>query len=189
MAKKIWQGAALLNPVPIVMVSIGDAPENYNIITIAWTGIICSEPAMTYVSIRPQRLSHDILSRTKEFVINIPNQKLAKAVDFCGVRSGRKFNKFKELKLTADPSREIKAPLIRECPINLECRVTEIKKLGTHDMFLANILAVHVERKLINNKNNLIYENADPICYCHGYYYALGKNLGRQGFSVMKGVQ
>jgi flavin reductase (DIM6/NTAB) family NADH-FMN oxidoreductase RutF len=186
MAKITWKPGTMLYPLPAVLVSCGDSPENYNILTIAWTGTICSEPAMTYVSIRPSRLSHEIISRTGEFVINLTTKKLAFATDYCGVKSGREINKFKKMELTPIKGEHVKAPLIEECPINIECKVTEIKKLGSHDMFMAKVMAVHADKKYMGEKEAFNFAKAEPICYSHGHYYVLGKHLGHFGFSVRK---
>ena len=146
MAKVTWQAGTLLAPLPPALISSGSI-DNPNVMTAAWTGIICSEPVLTYVSIRPSRYSHEIISKTKEFVINVPNLALAHATDFCGVKSGRNINKFEACKITASPSSKISAPQILEAPISLECEVIEIKHYGTHDMFLARVLAVNIDDK------------------------------------------
>jgi flavin reductase (DIM6/NTAB) family NADH-FMN oxidoreductase RutF len=186
MTKHIWKPGTMVYPVPAVMVSCGDKPENYNIITIAWTGTICSEPAMTYLSIRPSRLSHEIIKRTKEFVINLTTKRLAFATDFCGVKSGRDVNKFERLKLTAIKGKHVKAPLIEESPINIECSVTEIKSLGSHDMFMAKVLCIHASEEYINKNGAFDLRKAEPICYSHRNYYAVGKYLGHFGYSIRK---
>jgi len=184
MEKVIWKPGTMVYPVPAVLVSSGDHVDNFNVLTIAWTGTICSEPAMTYVSIRPSRLSHETICRTKEFVINLTTDKLAFATDFCGCVSGREMNKIKRLKLTAVQGREVKAPLIEESPINIECKVTEIKKLGSHDMFIAKVVCIHADKRYMDKKGAFDLRKADPLCYSHGKYYALGKFLGTFGFSV-----
>jgi len=176
----------MLYPLPAVMVSCGDNPENYNIITIAWTGTICSEPAMTYVSIRPERHSHSIIKKSGEFVINLTTKKLVFATDFCGVKSGRDLNKFKELKLTPLSAEHVKAPLIKESPINIECKVTEIKKLGSHDMFMAKVLCVHASKEYMKKDDSFDMEAAELISYSHRNYYSLGKYLGHFGYSIRK---
>jgi len=141
---------------------------------------------MTYVSIRPSRLSHDIIKKNREFVINLTTTKLAFATDFCGVKSGREINKFEKLKLTPTAAKEVKAPLIKESPINIECRVFEIKSLGTHDMFLAKVLCIHASKEFMGKDGAFDFRKAEPICYSHGKYYALGKYLGHFGYSVRK---
>ena len=177
----------MLYPAPLALVSCGDNPKNFNIITIAWAGTLCSEPPMAYISVRPSRYSHEIIKKTGEFVINLPNVKLARATDYCGVKSGREVNKFSHLKLTPLPSEQVKAPLIAECPLNIECRVTEIKPLGSHDMFMAQVLAIHADEKYLDKKSGALdLKAADLICYSHGKYYALGKQLGFFGYSVQK---
>ncbi|MEA3492924.1 MAG: flavin reductase family protein [Candidatus Margulisiibacteriota bacterium] len=186
MSKLIWKPGTMVYPVPAVMVSCGDGSENYNIITIAWTGTINSEPPMTYVSVRPSRHSHAIIKRTGEFVINLTTTKLAFATDFCGVKSGREVDKFERLKLTPVRGKHVKAPLIEESPINIECAVTEIKSLGSHDMFMAKVLCVHASEENMRKDGSYDLRKAEPIAYSHRNYYALGKYLGHFGHSVRK---
>lgn len=187
MAKKIFKPGALLNPLPLVMASLGETPEEYNIITIAWTGIVNSDPPMTYLSIRPSRHSHGILKRTGEFVINLTPASLAKAADYCGVRSGRDENKFTSQKLTPLPADLVKAPMIQECPVNLECKVTQVIPYPSHDMFVAEILRVHADENLLDENGRLMLERAHLLSYNHGEYYGLQPTpLGFFGFSVMK---
>ncbi|MFC1767305.1 flavin reductase family protein [Candidatus Margulisiibacteriota bacterium] len=186
MSKAIWKPGTMVYPAPAVMVSCGDKPENYNIITIAWTGTICSEPAMTYVSIRPSRYSHEIIKRTNEFCINLTTKRLAFATDFCGNRSGRNLNKFDKMHLTPIKGKNIKAPLIKESPINIECRVKEVKPLGTHDMFIAEVFCIHADKEYMTKDGGFDLRKTDPICYSHGNYYSLGKYLGHYGFAVKK---
>ena len=176
----------MLNPVPAVMVSCGDDAVN-NIITIAWTGIINSDPPITYVSVRKSRYSHDIIERTGEFVINLTTEKLAFAADYCGVRSGRDVDKFKEMKLTAAESKEVSCPSIEESPVNIECRVMEMKEYPTHDMFIAEIVSVSVDDSLMDETGKLCLDEAGLVAYNHGHYFALQKKeIGRFGYSVMK---
>lgn len=189
MSKLMWKPGTMLYPVPSVMVSCSNLRGENNIITIAWTGIVCSDPAMLYVSIRPERYSYNMIKETGEFVVNIPNRKLAFATDFCGVKSGKDINKFEHLKLTAAKANKVNAPLIEECPVNLECKVTEIIKLGTHDMFLAEIQCVDVTESLLDQKGKLQLNKADLICYSHGEYRALAESLGHFGYSVKKAVK
>lgn len=189
MAKQMWKPGTLLCPVPVVMVSCKSSEGVNNIITVAWTGIVCSDPAMLYISVRPERFSHDIIKNTGSFVVNIPNNKLAYAVDFCGVKSGRDINKFEHLNLTIQKSNLIDVPSIAECPVNLECRVRDIISLGSHDMFIAEILCVDVEEKLLDKSGKLLLNKADLICYNHGEYRALAESLGHFGFSVRKKVK
>ena len=176
----------MLSPVPAVMVSLGEG-EEANIITIAWTGIINSRPPMTYVSIRKERYSHDILMKTREFVINLTTEELAEKTDWCGVKSGRDFDKWKEMKLTKEPASVVKCPMIAESPVNLECRVTEVKELGSHDMFMAEIVKVHVDEDIIDPDGHFDIVKAGLLAYVHGNYYTVSRrSLGRFGFSVMK---
>ena len=186
MTKTDWKPATLLYPLPAVMVTCGTM-ENPNVLTVAWTGIINSDPAMTYISVRPSRFSHALIAENKEFVINMTSQKMLKAADFCGVKSGKDIDKFKETGLTLLPCQNVKAPMIKESPLSLECRVTEVKTLGTHDMFLAEIVAVHGDEKYFDPSTGLFQLNqADLITYSHGKYYTLGEKIGKFGFSVEK---
>jgi len=185
MSKLKWKPGTMVYPLPPVMVSCGDM-ENSNILTIAWTGIICTDPATTYISVRKERFSYDIIKQNGEFVINLASEDLAKAVDFCGVRSGKNLDKFKECNLTKEAATEVQAPMIKECPINIECRVKEIKELGSHDMFIAEILAVNVDDKYLDQTGRFDMEACKLIAYSHGQYYSLGERLGKFGFSVEK---
>ena len=186
MSKTVFKPGAMLNPVPAVMVSCGDDTVS-NIITIAWTGIINSDPPITYVSVRKSRYSHDIIERTGEFVINLTTEKLAFAADYCGVRSGRDVDKFKEMKLTAAESKEVSCPSIEESPVNIECRVMEMKEYPTHDMFIAEIVSVSVDDSLMDENGRLCLDEAGLVAYNHGHYFALQKKeIGRFGYSVMK---
>ena len=186
MGKISLKPGTMLNPVPAVMVSCGEGDVK-NIITVAWTGIINSDPPMTYVSVRKERFSHDIIERTGEFVINLTTEKLAFATDYCGVRSGRDVDKFKERRLTPQESIRVNCPSIAESPVNIECRVTEVRELGSHDMFMAEIENVSVDEDLMDEKGRLCLEEAGLIAYSHGHYYGLKRNeIGRFGYSVMK---
>ena len=186
MSKTVFKPGTMLNPVPAVMVSCGDDTVN-NIITIAWTGIINSDPPITYVSVKKSRYSHDIIERTGEFVINLTTEKLAFAADYCGVRSGRDVDKFKEMKLTAAESKEVSCPSIEESPVNIECRVMEMKEYPTHDMFIAEIVSVSVDDSLMDETGKLCLDEAGLVAYNHGHYFALQKKeIGRFGYSVMK---
>lgn len=186
MAKIAFKPGTMLNPVPAVMVSCGTGEEK-NIITIAWTGIVNSEPPMTYISVRKERHSYRLIKAAGEFVINLVTEKLAFAADYCGVKSGRDIDKFEALKLTAAESKEVSCPSIAESPVNIECRVTEVKELGSHDMFLAEIVNVSVDEALMDETGRLCLEEAGLVAYNHGHYFALAKTpLGRFGFSVMK---
>ena len=185
--KSAFKPGTMIYPLPAVMVSCGDEPENYNIITIAWTGTVCSDPPMCYISVRPERHSHELISRTGEFVINLTTAALARQTDWCGVRSGREFNKFREMGLHPEPAQLVKAPLIAESPLNIECQVVDIRCLGSHDMFLANVVAVNAEESLIDKSTGQFQLNhTSPLAYSHGKYYALGEKLGGFGFSVKK---
>lgn len=186
MSKLMWKPGTMLYPVPSVMVSCRNTQGENNIITIAWTGIICSDPAMLYISVRPERHSYNMIKETGEFVVNLPNSKLTFAVDFCGVKSGKSINKFEHLKLTPAKSNLVAAPFIDECPVSLECKVKDIIKLGTHDMFIAEIMCVNVDPSLLDSKGKLHLNKADLICYNHGEYRALADSLGTFGYSVKK---
>lgn len=175
----------MVNPVPAVLVSCGDNPDNYNMLTVAWTGTLCSEPPMAYVSIRPERHSYEIIKRTGEFVINLTTKALAEATDWCGVRSGRNFNKFKECNLTPEESAVVKAPSIGESPISIECRVKQIIPLGSHDMFIGEVVNVAVDERYIDAETGkLDLAKAELITYAHGAYYSLGEQLGTFGWTV-----
>jgi flavin reductase (DIM6/NTAB) family NADH-FMN oxidoreductase RutF len=187
MGKQIWKPGTMIYPLPAVMVSCGSVPEEYNIITISWTGTICTDPAMCYISVRPERYSYNIIKKNGEYVINLTTKSLAFATDWCGVKSGSKHNKFLEMGLTAVPASKIKAPLIDESPVNIECIVKEIKELGTHHMFISEVVAVHADEDLIDKKTGLFRLNASvPICYSHGKYYETGNLIGKFGYSVEK---
>ena len=158
-----------------------------NIITLAWAGTVCSEPPMVSISIRPQRYSYEIISETREFVLNLTTEELARATDWCGVKSGRDVNKFKLMGLTPEKSQLLEAPLVAESPLSIECKVVEVRELGSHDMFIANVVAVDAEEKLIDPTTGAFQLNhAHPMAYSHGKYYALGEKIGSFGFSVKK---
>ncbi|HJH61259.1 MAG TPA: flavin reductase family protein [Bacteroidetes bacterium] len=185
--KMSFKPGTMLYPLPVVMVSCGDVPENYNIVTVAWTGTICSNPPMCYVSLRKDRHSYDLIKKNMEFVINLSTEPLLNAVDWCGVKSGRDVNKFKEMHLTPEPATMLKAPMIAESPLNIECKVVEIKELGSHDMFIAEVVAVNGDVRFFDSSTGLFQLNqADLIAYSHGKYYRLGEKLGSFGFSVAK---
>ena len=185
--KKILNPGTMLAPVPAVMVSCGLPDEKPNIITIAWTGIINSEPPMTYISVRKSRFSHEIISKTREFVINLTTEELAFATDWCGVKSGRDFDKFKEQTLTAVPSEKVACPSIKESPVCMECRVTDVIEFPSHDMFIAEIVSVSADEKIMDEKGALHLERAKLVAYSHGHYFSIKKEeLGRFGYSVMK---
>lgn len=182
MAKISWKGGTLLSPVPAVLVSCGTV-EKPAVLTIAWTGIINSDPPKTYISVRPERHSYEIIKNSGEFVINMMPSSLVKTLDYCGIKSGKNEDKTEKRKLTALPCEKISAPLIAQSKISLECKVTEIKPLGSHDMFIADIAAVDIEDDLIDEKGRLMIEQAGLMAYAHGTYFALGKKIGTFGFS------
>lgn len=185
MAKAIWKAGTLLAPVPPVLVSCGTL-EKPNVLTIAWTGIVNTNPPMTYISVRPERYSHDIIADSGEFVVNLSTVALLRATDFCGVKSGRDTDKCKLCKLTAEAASQLGAPMIAESPLSIECRVKKILPLGSHDMFLAEIVAVNVDSKLIDKAGKLDLSAAGLLAYAHGEYFELGKRLGTFGYSVRK---
>ena len=184
--KETWKPGNMLYPLPAVMVSVTDGQGNDNISTVAWTGTICTNPPMVYISVRPSRYSYEMLKKTGEFVINLTTEELAFATDYCGVRSGRDVDKFKEAHLTKEPAQFVKAPMIKESPVSIECRVTEVKELGSHHMFLAEVLAVHAQQEYIDKNNKFQLNKAKPIVYSHGEYLGTGKSLGTFGYSVKK---
>ena len=186
MAKEVWRPGNMLYPVPPVMVSCGREGETPNIITVAWAGTICSDPAMLSISVRKERFSHDIIRDTGEFVVNLTSKKLAYAADWCGVKSGRDLDKFKEMKLTPLKSQKISAPGIAESPVNIECKVKQVVELGTHDMFIAEVVSVSVDDKLLDDKGRLDLGKAKLVAYSHGEYFMLGEKLGKFGYSVAK---
>ena len=187
MSKRIMKAGNMLNPTPVVMVSCGNTIDEYNIITVAWTGTLCSNPPMYYISIRPKKHSYTIIKQSGEFVINLVTDKLAACTDWCGVKSGKDINKFHKTGLTPVPASQVKAPLILESPINIECKVKQIIPLGSHDMFLSEIVAVDADNALFNPKTDAFdLKRAKLICYSHGLYYSLGRIIGKFGFSVAK---
>ena len=188
MAKISFKPGNMLYPLPAALVSVADNAGNANIITVAWTGTICTNPPMLSISVRENRFSHHMLVETGEFVVNLTTKELAYATDYCGVRSGKDVDKWKEMKLTQVASDIVKPPCIKESPVNIECQVTEIKKLGSHDMFLANVVAVHVDNRYMDENGGFHLSNAKPIVYCHGEYFDLGKKIGKFGYSVKKRV-
>jgi flavin reductase (DIM6/NTAB) family NADH-FMN oxidoreductase RutF len=187
MSKVLWKPGTMIYPLPAVMISCGSDPREYNIITISWTGTICTDPAMCYISVRPGRHSYNIIKKNGEYVINLTTKSLAFATDWCGVKSGKDINKFTEMGLTAVPSTKLKAPMIKESPVNIECIVKEIKELGSHHMFISEVVAVNADEKYIDKSTGLFRLNdAGPICYSHGKYYETGDFIGKFGFSVEK---
>lgn len=176
----------MLYPLPAVMVSCQREGEKPNIITVAWTGTICSDPVMVSISVRPERYSYDIIKESGEFVINLTTDKLAFATDYCGVKSGRDIDKFKEMKLTPYPASQVKCPIIAESPLSLECKVRQIMPLGSHDMFIADVVAVDVSEEYINEAGKFELNNTGLMVYSHGEYFTLGEKLGSFGYSVRK---
>ncbi|MEE0866042.1 MAG: flavin reductase family protein [Clostridia bacterium] len=185
MSKVMWKPGTFLYPLPAVMVSCGTM-EKSNIITVAWTGIINTNPALVYISVRPSRYSYELIKKQGEFVINLTNSELARATDWCGVRSGSKFDKFKEMKLHKEKANFVKCPMIKESPVSVECKVKEIKELGSHHMFIAEVLAINSDKKFINEKGAFDISKCNLIAYSNGYYYQMGKKIGKFGFSVKK---
>ena len=188
MAKQLWKPGNMIYPLPAVMVSVTDGEGNDNIITVAWTGTVCTNPAMAYISVRPSRYSYDMIRKTGEFVINLTTEKLAYATDFCGVRSGRDVDKFRKLNLTKEKAQFVSAPMIGEAPVSIECRVREVKELGSHDMFLADVLAVHADEAYMDKNNRFCLNDAGLLVYSHGEYLAGGRKVGT-GYSVKKKQQ
>lgn len=186
MAKQSWKPGNMLYPLPAVLVTVADKEGRQNVFTVAWAGTVCSDPAMVSISVRPERYSYHMIEETGEFVINLTTAKLAYATDYCGVRSGRDVDKFKEMHLTPIPGKEVKAPLLDESPVNIECKVKQVIKLGTHDMFLAEVVAVHADEAYMDEKGRFSLSKANPMVYSHGTYYSLGKELGSFGYSVRK---
>lgn len=177
----------MLFPVPAVLVSCGGANEcKPNLITIAWAGTVCTNPPMISISVRPERYSYDIIKKTGEFVVNLPTVKQTKATDWCGVVSGRDHDKFKKNGLTPAPALKVDCPIVLECPVNIECKVVQTLELGSHDLFIAEVVAVQASESLIDSKGKLLLEKAGLITYVHGAYHALGSYLGHFGFSVRK---
>ena len=185
MAKVSWKGSTLLGPVPPTMVSCGSM-EKPNIITIAWTGIVNTQPPMTYISVRPSRYSYDLIKESGEFVINLTPASLVRQADWCGVKSGRDVDKFACCNLTPLPASQVRAPVISECPVHLECRVRSVTPLGSHDLFLADIVAVDADERFLNANGRLCLDKCGLACYLHGEYFALGQKLGSFGYSVRK---
>ena len=185
--KQIWRSGTMVYPLPALLVSCGATPDEYNLFTAAWTGTVCSDPAMTYVSIRPERHSHAIVSRNMAFTLNLTTRSMARAVDWCGVRSGRDYDKWREAGLTPVKGIAVAAPYVDEAPLSIECEVRSIMRLGTHDMFLAQVIDVLADDRFLDpDTGTLDLRRADLMAYCHGHYYALGDALGHFGWSVRK---
>lgn len=186
MSKVTFKPGNMLYPLPVVMVSVQGKDGKPNIITVAWAGTVCTNPPMVSISVRPERFSHHLIEETGEFVINLTTKELAFATDYCGVRSGRDVDKWKEMKLTPLPSTVVSVPGIEQSPVNIECKVVKTERLGSHDMFIAEVVAVRVDDKYMDEKGSFHLSAAEPIVYSHGEYYDMGKKLGRFGYSVQK---
>ena len=185
MGKLVWKGGTLLAPVPAVLVTCSDGARD-NVFTVAWTGLINTQPPKTYISVRPQRFSYDLIASSGEFVINLTPSSLAAACDWCGVHTGRKRDKFEKFSLEKLPASKVSVPLIAQCPIALECRVFDVIKMETHHMFLADVLAVHADPQYMDEKKKFHLNDAKPLVYSHGEYLGIGKKLGTFGYSVKK---
>ena len=187
MSKISWKPGTMIYPLPAVLVTCGATPEEWNMLTVAWVGTICSDPAMCYISVRPERASFPLIEKNMEFTINLTTREMAYATDWAGVRSGKYYNKWKETKLTPLPGEKVSSPTIEESPLSIECRVKSIQHLGSHAMFIADVLNVRADSKFIDEKTGRFdLEKANPIAYSHGFYYELGQLIGRFGFSVQK---
>ena len=186
MAKQVWKAGNMIYPLPAVMVSCRDKEGNDNIITVAGPGTICTNPAMAYISVRPERHSYNMIKETGEFVINLTTRELTYATDYCGVKSGRDVDKFKECNLTKEPAVNVNVPMIKESPVNIECKVERIDELGSHHMFVAKVLAVHADEKYMDEKGKFDLSKADLIVYSHGEYHSMGEKLGTFGYSIKK---
>ena len=184
-SRKIWKAGTFIYPLPAVMVTCGTM-EKANIMTVAWTGIINTNPAMCYISVRPERYSYNLIKKQGEFVINLTNEKLAFATDWCGVRTGSKVDKFKEIHLTKEKAQFVKCPIIKESPVAIECKVKEIRELGSHHMFIAEVLSIDADEQYIDEKGAFDISKCNLIAYSNGHYYSMGKKIGRFGFSVQK---
>ncbi len=187
MGKTDFKPGTMIYPLPAVLVSCGSTPEEYNLLTIAWTGTICSDPPMCYISVRKERHSYEIIERNREFVINLTHEKLARETDWCGCRSGKKFNKWKEMNLTPGEAKVVKAPIVNESPVNIECVVKDTLELGTHTMFIAEVVNVRIDNEYLDpDSGKFAIEGTKPLVYCHGAYFKMGKKIGKFGWSVEK---
>lgn len=184
-SKELWKGSVITSPLPPTLVTCGTV-EKPNVFTVAWTGIVNTQPPVTYISVRPERYSYELIKESGEFVINLPTQELVRAVDYCGVKSGRNTDKFADMGLTAEKAAEVSAPILVQSPVNIECKVRDIIRLGTHDMFLADIVKLDVAKELLDENDRLALDKAGLLAYAHGEYFALGKKLGSFGYSVRK---
>lgn len=182
-----FKGSVILNPVPVVLITSKNKEGKENVFTVAWAGTVCTKPPMLSISIRPERLSYEYIKETMEFTVNLPTSTMTKAVDYCGVRPGRKFDKIKEMNFTMKDGTNIDVPYIDECPVSIECKVKSIIPLGTHDLFIADVVGSHVNKNLMDEKGKIHFENADLITYCHGEYYKMDTEaLGKFGYSITK---
>lgn len=186
MKKISWKPGNMIYPLPAVLVTCSNGRGEDNVLTIAWTGTVCTNPPMTYISVRPERYSYHIIKESEEFIINLTTKELAKATDFCGVRSGKDIDKFEQMHLTKQKAKVVNVPMIAESPVNIECKVTEIKELGSHHMFLAEVVNVNVEESLMDEKGKFDLSKSNPLVYSHGGYYETGRELGSFGYSVRK---
>lgn len=187
MTKTIFKGSTMLNPVPVVLITSKNKEGKVNVFTVGWIGTACTKPPMITVAIRPERLSYEYIKESGDFVVNLPNSKMVREVDYCGVRSGKQLDKIKEMNFTIESSKDVTAPLISECPVALECKVKSITPLGTHDLFLAEIVNTHVDNNLMDSNGKIHFEKADLITYSHGEYFSVNsKALGKFGYSVQK---
>lgn len=185
--KQDWKPGTMIYPLPAILVSCGSQPEDYNLFTVAWVGTICTNPPMCYISVRPERHSHGLIKQNMEFVLNLTTEDMAFATDWCGVKSGRDFHKFHEMRLTPGKARMVAAPIVEESPLNIECRVKEIISLGSHDMFIAEVLNVKADEQFLNaDTGKWELSAAHPLVYLHGAYYGLGRKIGKFGWSVEK---
>lgn len=186
MGKQNFKPGNMLYPLPAVLVSVADKAGNSNLLTIAWTGTVCSDPPMVSISVRPERYSYHMIEETGEFVINLTTEELVFATDYCGVKSGKDVDKWKAMKLTKIPGEKVKVPMVKESPVNLECRVIEKKELGTHHMFLAEVVAVHADERYMDANGRFHLNDAKPLVYSHGRYLSIGEEIGFFGYSVKK---
>jgi len=187
MSKVEWKPGTLVYPLPAVLISCGSDVQNWNLITISWTGTVNTNPPMLYISVRPERYSYGIIKKEMEFVLNLTTQDMAFATDWCGVKSGKNVNKFEEMKLHAIPSSIVKCPMVKESPINIECKVKQIIPLGSHDMFIAEVVKIHADEEFIDEETGTFdMQKAKLIAYSHGFYYELGNKIGKFGFAVKK---
>ena len=184
--KQDWKPGTMIYPLPAVLVSVGSSPEEYNLITVAWTGTLCTNPPMCYIAVRPERHSHAILMKNMEFVINLTTEEMAFATDWCGVRSGKDYRKFEEMHLTPGKATVVRCPIVEESPLSIECRVKEVFSLGSHDLFIADVVNVKADEKYLNADGKWDLVQSHPLVYLHGSYYGLGRRIGKFGWSVEK---